>query len=157
LGARRPSAQVFSAKVRIVDINPYVAIPDPVVHQLQRDARKEAGPIPVRGEVQGKRFATTAVRFRGLWRLYFNTQMRRAAGVEVGDRVRIEVRFDASPPVVRAPLALTSALAKNKTAREAYERLTPSHRKEILRYLNSLKRPESLERNIRKVIRELQG
>jgi hypothetical protein len=34
-----------------------------------------------------------------------------------------------------------------------HERLIPYRRKEILRYLNNLKRPETLERNIEKVLR----
>ena len=53
------------------------------------------------------------------------------------------------------PRELVEALESNEKARTAFERLPPSHQKEILDYLNFLKKPESLERNIEKVIRSL--
>ena len=151
------SMHTFSATVRKIDINPYVQVPDDVIRKLQQDAKKGKGPIPVRGRLQGKSFSTTVVRFRGMWRLYLNTAMRGAASVKVGDTVRIEVEFDSTPRTVPAPRKFTLALSKNRRAREAFEKLAPSRQKEILRYLNSLKRAETLERNIEKIIQSLQG
>jgi hypothetical protein len=149
--------QMFSATVRKIDINPYVPVPDGIVQRLQQAARKEKGPIPVKGTLQGKRFSTTVVRFRGMWRLYLNTAMRRAANVEVGDQVTIRLRFDNAPRTVPVPREFALALSKDKLANAAFQQLAPSRRQEILRYLNSLKRQETLERNIEKVIRFLQG
>ncbi|HKZ86867.1 MAG TPA: YdeI/OmpD-associated family protein [Anaerolineae bacterium] len=149
--------QAFSATVRKIDINPYVQVPDGIVRKLQQDAKKVKGPIPVKGTLQGESFSATVVRFRGMWRLYLNTAMRHAASVEVGDKVRMGVRFDNTPRTVPAPRKFTLALSKNKRAKEAFQKLAPSRQKEILRYLNGLKRPETLERNIEKVIQFLQG
>ena len=149
--------QIFSAKVRKIDINPYVQVPADIILKLQQDAKKEKGPIPVKGTLQGKPFSTTVVRFRGMWRLYLNTPMRRDAHVEVGDQVTVGVRFDGAPRTVAAPHKFTLALSKNKRAKEAFEKLAPSRQREILRYLNSLKQPETLERNIEKVVQFLQG
>jgi hypothetical protein len=92
-----------------------------------------------------------------MWRLYLNTPMRQSANVDVGDRVTIEVQLDPTPPIVPMPRKLALALSKNKTAQEAFRKLAPSRQKEILRYLNSLKQPQTLERNIEKVIQYLQG
>jgi hypothetical protein len=146
----------FSATVRKVDINPYVKVPGEIIEKLQQSAHKEKGPIPVVGTLQGKPFSTTVVRFRGLWRLYLNTPMRRDAGVEVGDKVTIGLRFDATARTVPFPRAFKLALSKNKQARAAFQQLAPSRQKEILRYLNNLKQLETLERNIEKTIRFLQ-
>jgi uncharacterized protein YdeI (YjbR/CyaY-like superfamily) len=44
------------------------------------------------------------------------------------------------------------ALQKNRKAKTAFERLTPSRQKEILTYLNWLKRPETLKRNVEKIV-----
>lgn len=151
------SLQLFSAAVRKIDINPYVKVPEPIVRKLHQDAKKETGPIPVTGRLQGQPYSATVLRFRGMWRLYLNTAMRREASVAVGDKVTVGVRFDNKPRTVPSPRKLTIALSKNKRARAAFQELTPSRRKEILRYLNSLKQPETLERNIGKVIRFLQG
>jgi hypothetical protein len=149
--------QMFSATVRKVDINPYVKVPDDIVQKLQQAAQKAKGPIPVKGTLQGKSFSATVVKFRGMWRLYLNTAIRRAARVEVGDKVTIGLRFDKAPRTVPAPREFTRALSKNKRAQAAFLRLAPSRQKEILRYLNSLKRLETLEQNIERVIQFLQG
>jgi hypothetical protein len=147
----------FSAKVGKIDINPYVQVPDDVLLKLQQAARKEKGPVPVRGTLQGKPFLANVVRYRGMWRLYLNTEMRRAANVEVGDQVKVGLQFDSAPRTVPVPRKLELALSKNKQVKQAFEKLAPSRQKEILRYLNSLKQPETLERNIEKVIEHLQG
>lgn len=154
---RTRSRQVFSATVRKVDINPYVRVPAEVVRKLQQAAQKDKGPIRVEGKLQGQPFSATVVRFRGLWRLYLNTAMRREAQVGLGDQVRVEIEWDATPHTVPMPRQLKHALSKNKRARAAFQALAPSRRKEILRYLNHLKRPETLQRNIEKVIRFLQA
>jgi len=149
--------QTFKAKVRKIDINPYVQVPDDILQKLQQDAKKEKGPIPVKGTLQGKPFSTTVVRFRGMWRLYLNTPMRQTANVEVGNQVTVGVQYDSAPRTVPAPRKFMRALSENKQAKEAFQKLAPSRQKEILRYLNSLKQPETLERNIDKVIQFLQG
>ena len=151
------SLQQFSATVRKIDINPYVKVPGPIVRKLHQAAKKETGPIPVAGRLQGQPFSATVVKFRGMWRLYLNTAMRREARVEVGDNVIVGVRFDNTPRTVPSPGKFTVALSKNKSAQAAFQNLTASRRKEILRYLNSLKQPETLERNIAKVIQFLRG
>src|SRR5688500_17301899 len=129
----------FSAKIHIIDINPYVKVPDPIVNKLHKEMNKLAGPIPVKGKLQGKAFSTTVVKFRGMWRLYLNTPMRGAANADVGDTVSVELWLDKTSREVPSPLKFTLALAKNKKAKAAFEKLTPSRRKEILRYLNNLK------------------
>jgi hypothetical protein len=124
---------------------------------LFRQAGKSKGPIPVRGTLNGKRFRQTVVKYQGAWRLYLNTEMRREAGVEVGDVARVEIEFDPAPRAAPMHPVLGRALAKNKAARVAFEKLRPSHQKEILRYLNSLKSEKSAARNVEKVIRQLTG
>ena len=152
-----PTLHRFSATVQKIDINPYVKVPEGIIRKLQQSAQKDKGPIPVVGTLQGKPFSTTIVRFRGLWRLYLNTPMRRAARVEVGDKVAVAVRFDPTSRTVPVPRAFQLALSKNPDARAAFGQLAPSRQKEILRYLNNLKQPQTLERNIEKTIRFLLG
>lgn len=149
------SVQKFTATVDRVDINPYVQVPDLVVSKLLQDAGREKGPIPVAGKLQGKSFSTTVVKFRGMWRLYLNTAMRREAGVDVGDTVAVEVWLDDALRLEPVPDKLALAFSKDRQALEAFEKLAPSRQKEILRYLASLKQEETLERNIEKIIQLL--
>jgi len=149
--------QSFTAKILILGINPYVNLPEPVLDRLFEQAGKNKGPIPVRGTLNGKSFVQTLVKYQGAWRLYLDTPMRQAAGIDVGDKANVEIEFDPEPRIVPMHPKLARALSRNKAAKAAFEELTPSRRKEILRYLNSMKTDESLLRNIEKVIQYLLG
>lgn len=69
----------------------------------------------------------------------------------------IELEFDNEPRIVSMSQQLTTALAKNKQAQIAFEKLSPSRQREINRYLASLRTEESVERNVEKIIRFLTG
>jgi hypothetical protein len=147
----------FSATIHKIGINPYVYLPEAVLEALFRQAGKSKGPIPVRGRINGKRFIQTLVKYQGAWRLYINGEMRQAAMVDVGDQANIQIEFDPVPRVEPIPTKFSEALLKGKKAAKAFEALTASRQKEILRYLNSMKTEVSLERNIDKVFQHLTG
>ncbi|MCI0549422.1 MAG: YdeI/OmpD-associated family protein [Anaerolineae bacterium] len=147
----------FSATIAKIGINPYVSLPEDVLDGLFKQAGKTKGPIPVRGTINRKRFIQTLVKYQGAWRLYINGEMRQAAGVDVGDQAHIKIEFDPVPRIEKNPPKFVQALSKNKEAKAAFEKLTPSRQKEMLRYLNSMKTETSLERNIEKIIRHLLG
>lgn len=147
----------FSSRIAKLGINPYVGVPKPVLDELLRQAGRTKGPVPVRGTLNGKPFTQTVVKYQGAWRLYLNTQMRRDAGIDVGDTAHVSLTFDPKPRKVPMHPALTRALARNAKAKAAFANLAPSRRKEILRYLGSMKTEVSVVRNVEKVIRQLTG
>lgn len=147
----------FSAKVHTLGINPCVDVPAEIAVKLLSQATKSNGPVPVRGRLHATRFQQTLVKFRGKWRLYLNGDMRRRAGVESGDVVEVELAYDLNPPVTEMPAKLAAALAKRAKARAAFDNLTPSRKKDIIRYLDNLQTNEALERNIQKVLRQLKS
>jgi hypothetical protein len=147
----------FDARIRLIGINPYVRVPAAIVQALLRAAGKIAGPLPVQGTLQGAAFSANVVRYSGLWRLYLNLTMRRAAKAEVGDDVAVELRFDPTPRHLPVPRTFALALSSDAHAKAAFARLPPSRQKEILRYLGQLKRADTLARNIGKTLRFLHG
>jgi bacteriocin resistance YdeI/OmpD-like protein/uncharacterized protein DUF1905 len=147
----------FSAKVSKIGINPYVGLPEDILDGIFQQAGKTRGPIPIRGTVNGKPFTQMLVKYQGAWRLYINGIMREAAGIDVGDEAHIRLEFDPAPRVDSIHPKLVHALGQNTSAKAAFEKLTPSRQKEILRYLNSMKTEASLERNIARVINLLLG
>lgn len=149
--------KTFSAKVQIIGVNPYVLLPDAVLKAVFKQAGKERAPIPVRGKLNGKVFKQTLVKYRGAWRLYLNGAMREAAHLEVGDMAKVALEFDPVPRIEPMNVLFEKALFKRKQAQQAFERLAPSHRGQILRYLNGLKSEEALARNVDKVIQHLLG
>ncbi len=147
----------FSAKIYIIGVNPYVLLPAPILKQLFLHAGKDKGPIPVKGTINGHPYLQTLVKYSGKWRLYLNTPMRKAAGIDTGDNADVEITFDSAPRTIPMHPKLKKALVENKKANSTFEQLAPYRKKEIVRYINSLKTEESVNRNIDKVIRHLLG
>jgi len=148
----------FSAKIFIISkINPVVDVPEEVLEYLFKKAGKNKGPIPVKGKLNGKKFIQTVVKYGGAWRLYLNGPMRASAGIDTGDIANVEIDFDPAPPEISMNPSLAKALTKNKPAKAAFDALAPYRRKEILRYLGSMKTEESLARNVEKVVKNLLG
>jgi len=147
----------FSATIYKLGINPVVDPPERVLNAIFKQAGRTKGPIPVHGKVNGREFRQTLVKYAGEWRLYVNGVMLKASGTKVGDEVLIEIDFDPSPPEVAMPDALAKAFSKDGPARKAFDALAPSRRKEIIRYIGSLKSDGSIERNVKNVIRRLRN
>jgi hypothetical protein len=68
------------------------------------------------------------------------------------DRVDVRPRVDGSKA---ARQALEAALARSKKAHAAYARMSPSHRKEWLAFIEEAKRPETRDKRIRDVVRRI--
>ena len=147
----------FSAKIFIIGINPYVLLPAEVLRSTFKEAGKDKGAIPVRGTLNGKAFTQTLVKYSGKWRLYLNTPMRVGAGIDVGDIANVEIEYDPEPRITPMHPKLQQALEQNKKAKAAFEKLTPSRKKEIMRYIGFLKTDASVKTNVEKVIQNLLG
>ena len=143
--------QSFSALIYKQGINPCVDIPERVSRVFQRK-----GYIPVRGRLNKDPFKGTLVPVGdGNYRLYINGRMRTQAGVDVGDRIKIELELDPQKRTIPMPRAFEQALEQDPGARSSFARLTPSRRKDILLYMNALKRPETLQKVIDRVMKGL--
>ena len=144
----------FSAKIDIIGINPYVPVPLSVLRALFKQYGKERGPIPVQGTIDGKQFKQTLVKFSGAWRLYVNGEMCKAVSVEVGDKVNITLAFDPVSRLIPMHESLGTALDKHEL-RSVFGSLPPHRKKEILRYMHSLKSQEAIDRRVAFVIKYL--
>ena len=145
----------FKSTIYKIGINPVVDPPERVLKPIFAVAGRSSGPIPVRGKINGSEFLQTLVKYRGLWRLYVNGPMLKSSGSKVGDKVTVEIEFDPKPREVAVPGQFADVLREDSVARSAFEKLSPSRQKEILKYLGSLKTDVSMKRNIERVIRHL--
>src|SRR6188508_917570 len=125
----------FSAKIQIIGINPYVILPASLLKYIFQKAGKDKGAIPVQLKIGGKDFIQNLVKYSGKWRLYLNAPMRKAAGKDVGDTIEMQIDFDPSPRTTSMHPKLKKAFKENLNAKKAFERLSPSRQKEILRYI----------------------
>ena len=96
----------------------------------------------------------------GSFYLYLNGAVRTSAGVSVGDKVRVEITFDATyrnGPLHAMPAWFSQALKQHPRARANWLRLSPSRKKEVLRYFAGLKSADARARNLAKALRILSG
>ena len=147
----------FSSQIEIIGVNPYVEVPVDVLDELFKKAGRTKGPIPVKGNLNGKSFLQTVVKYSSKWRLYLNGKMRTDAGIDVGDVANVKLEYDSKPRTIPMIPRLSAVLKKNKKVKTNFEKLSPYRQKEIVRYLASLKTEESLKRNVAKVISHLSG
>jgi hypothetical protein len=149
--------KLFSASINKIGVNPFVFLPETVLNYIFKQAGKNKGPIPVRGKLDGHPFIQTLVKYSGAWRLYLNTPMRKAAGKDVADIIKVEIEFDPVERTIPIHPKLKAALKKNKKANAAFEQLSPSRQKEIVRYISFLKTEDSVEKNIIRAVLFLNG
>lgn len=75
--------------------------------------------------------------------------------MSAGDTVRVEMEVDTAPRTVDIPPELKRALAKNKGAKEVFEKLPPSHKREYVGYITEAKKPETRLRRVNQTIKTL--
>jgi hypothetical protein len=154
----------FRGTIKIRGINPYVAVSALRAKALKPGWRK---PLPVllrirRIDSQPAEACRTNLMPAGdgSFYLYLNGAVRSEAGVSVGDRVQVEIEFDAryrNGPQHSMPRWFSRALRQNVQVGRNWAALPPSRRKEVLRYFAGLKSPEARERNLARAIDVLSG
>lgn len=102
--------------------------------------------------VNGHSYRSTVASMGGRFMIPLSAENRTEAGVEAGDDVEVRVELDTAPRTVDVPDDLRTALAKDAAARERFEGLPYSHRKEHVRALESAKKPETRERRLAKTL-----
>jgi hypothetical protein len=145
----------FAAKIYKVGINPCVKVPRHITDKMV----PEKGYIPVKGKIGRHPFNQTLVPVRDAsYRLYVNGPMLNGAGVRVGETVQFTFEQDRRPRRPEVPMnpEFKKQLAGHNLL-NAFETLTASRKKDILKYLNHLKTEEALTRNIDKVLDQLRN
>lgn len=147
----------FKAKIEIIGINPFVFVPETILLKIFEQSGKTRGHIPIRGTINGKGYLQTLVRYKGAWRLYINTTMLKNSPKRIGEIIEVAIAYDPKDRTIAPHPKLVKALKENTNAKNAFDSLAPSKRKEITRYISSLKSEESISNNIQKAIGFLTG
>ncbi len=109
--------------------------------------------IPVAAVVNGKTSRTTLVPAgAGRYRLQINTALRKAAGVDVGDLIGVELRIDRTSRSLPVPPDLRAALAKHRKAGKAFGRLAAGQRRQFILWFDSAKAPETRRRRLARAL-----
>jgi uncharacterized protein YdeI (YjbR/CyaY-like superfamily) len=84
-------------------------------------------------------------------------QIQQAAGIRIGDRVRVRIEPDTAPREVEVPDDLAQALRKDREASQAFEGLSYTHRKEYAQWVQDAKKPETRQRRVEQTIELLRA
>ena len=128
-----------------------VVLDDDQVAVVGEGARR----FPVVATVNGYTWRTSVARMGGEFLVGLNRAVREGAGVQAGDQVEVELELDAAPREVEVPRALADALAADGEAREAFDRLAYTHRKEYARWIEEAKRDETRRRRVAQALEML--
>ena len=111
--------------------------------------------FPVRATINGYTWRTTVTPMRGENLLGLNREVRSGAGVEAGDEVEVLIELDTEPREVEVPAALATALAQDPVAKEAFEAMSFTHRKEYARWIDGAKRDETRDGRVAQALERL--
>lgn len=114
------------------------------------------GRVPVRGTLNGFAFRSSVFPMGGgcHW-LVVNRDMREGAKIKAGETISVMMERDDEPRVITPPKDFARALAANKVALAAWDKLSYTHRKEYAKAIEEAKKPETRARRIEKAIAAL--
>lgn len=145
----------FRARIGKQGPNLYVDVPAGVSRAFANFARN--GRITFEGRLNKTPIRGTLIPIgHGKHRLYVNSGMRAAAGVGVDDTAWFELKAT-RPEDVRPPRDVAAALRRTAGAIAAFERLSPSHRRELLRYIDDARTPQTRQRRIKNTVEHSLG
>ncbi|HQY21945.1 MAG TPA: YdeI/OmpD-associated family protein [Ignavibacteria bacterium] len=84
-----------------------------------------------------------------------SSENRKNAGVNGGDSLEVQIELDTAPRTVDVPDELQTALNKNKTIKDAFEKLAPSKKKAMVMSVIDAKAEETRKKRIEKIISTL--
>ena len=114
------------------------------------DLRAEFGRArpPVKVTIRGHTWRTTPGVYGGVGYVGVNRAVKAATGVDAGDRVRVTMELDTQPRMVTVPPDLRSALSGDAAADASFAKLSFTHQREYVEWVEEAKRAETRARRI---------
>jgi hypothetical protein len=154
--------QRFLATIYKIWMLRHVDVPKTAALQLQKQMaksghdgkrRRRTSYIPVVAIVNGRSASATLVPAGGgRFRMHINTTLRKAAGVDAGDVVSVELRLDRSSRNLPVPADLRATLAQHPKAEKAFRELATGHRRHFIQWFDSAKSAEARKRRLERAI-----
>jgi len=108
--------------------------------------------VPIRGTINGYPFRSSLMPCGNSRMMPVNKTLCRGAGVKPGDVVGVLMERDVEERTVEAPAELRKELGKSKVARERWDGLAFTHKKEMALSISGAKQEETKKRRLAKVM-----
>jgi hypothetical protein len=147
------SLQIFVAKIYKVGVIRYVDVPATASKALG----VKGAAVPVCGSVEAVPLRTTMVsRGNGCYRLAIHGDIRKKLRIDAGAVVEVALEIDEEPREPALPPAMVLALRNSPKAQTNFRAMTTALRRQIVRYITSVKQQSTLERRVAGIIRRLE-
>jgi hypothetical protein len=109
--------------------------------------------LAVKGEIKGFPFRSSIFPMGGgKFYMVVNREMREGAKVKAGETVEFVMEKDDEPRAIATPADLLKALSARKSAKNAWDKLSYTHRKEYINAIEEARKPETRARRIAKAV-----
>jgi hypothetical protein len=125
--------------------------------EVPLDVKKEFGKArpPVKVTINSFSYRSTVSVYGGKYYLPVRQERRDEAGLQAGDIVKVTVALDTEPRTVTPPPELAAAFKKSASAREQWDKLSFTHKKEHANAILQAKKPETRARRVEKTLEML--
>src|SRR5690606_12894666 len=110
---------------------------------------------PVRVTIGSYTYRSTVAAYGDVFMLPVSAENREAAGIKAGDEIEVTIELDTEPCTVEVPNDLATALTEKPGAREAFDALSYTMRKEYVRQVETAKAQATRERRIAGIVAKL--
>jgi hypothetical protein len=110
---------------------------------------------PVKASVNGLSYRSRISVYGGKYYLPVRSERREVAGMKAGDVVDVTISLDTAVRRVVIPPALATAFKKSSAAREQWDKLSYTSKKEHADYVRQAKKPETRARRLQNVLKML--
>jgi hypothetical protein len=111
----------------------------------------------VKATVNQVTLRTTVAVYGGRSYVGFRKEIQQAAGIRIGDRIRVRIEPDVEPREVEVPEELARAFSEDSAASQAFEGLAYTHRKEYVQWVVEAKKPETRQRRVARTMEMLRA
>lgn len=140
----------FKTKIVQIGNNTGISVPPEIIEKFA------AGKKPaVVVSLNRYTYRSTVAVMSGKYMISLSAENRKNANVKGGDELEITITLDTEPRTVELPDDFQKELTKNKDAKSAFEKLSPSRQKAIVVSINEAKTEETKVKRIEKAIKSL--
>ena len=123
----------------------FVIVPPEVVADFGKK-----GQVKVKVKVDGYAYRTSIAPYGGNHYLGVRKEIRQAIGKPDGGTIHVMMEIDNEPRVVEVPADFTDAM--DEAIRASFDKLSYTHQKEYVEWINEAKRAETRQRRIEKAL-----
>jgi len=110
------------------------------------------GRVPVKGTINNVPFRSSLMNMGQGHMMVVNRQLREAAKCKAGDTVNVAMERDTQKRVVKVPKYLKEIIGADPKSAPIWGKLSYTHQKEYVQWVEEAKKPETRQRRIEKIM-----